>query len=641
MNKIINPFILPLNNQSDYHFNYILHNTLHQYSSSIIPISSFTLEDLYQFCLLYQHLHQTYQIDFHPSHIVCYRTVDPIPHPIINASLPLLLVHFSQTPSYFIPNPLLINNIESKTFGVIYTNPSLSLYNDRLIYMWALFQTRNESRISPLLHTLGEAFQTVFQRASSQNDFSIIEQWTIVSQFPTLHTFFAECIPYLKDTLSQEERDQMLCYVPSHILDISDTMKDEVQQSYLLSSLSQLIQSNQLTPVEDNGYDSEMVEQFISFLNTISDKDIQYWNSYPPYYKFPIQNVEKVNLKQYKIISSVYRFYEFLLMSNNIQHIEYALKLQSVKFIYQSIHKYLFHVLRSLNYQTENKPITQLTYCPTYSLSQFYFCTLYCKESLQKLITKIIFYWSRKNIKQTIDEILQHASRGNDIVVFKKLLDIHTKYNPHTSFDRGAQRIKDLQSFHFFQLLADDVSDSFVYLDFGGANGELTKSLASFLHLKKEQVFVSDVKSWFGTTNIEEYQKHVTLRYLKTAILPFEDNSVDFISAFQVFHHIQHLDIALGEIYRVLKPKGYLLIREHDCDSVITQTLIDLEHSIRELCLNDEKDINLNYLHSYEDTYFSKIDLTNRLISHRFTPIKLQYPEIRGATRFYYQVFQK
>jgi hypothetical protein len=93
--------------------------------------------------------------------------------------------------------------------------------------------------------------------------------------------------------------------------------------------------------------------------------------------------------------------------------------------------------------------------------------------------------------------------------------------------------------------------------------------------------------------------------------------------------------------YRVLKPKGYLLIREHDCDSVITQTLIDLEHSIRELCLNDEKDINLNYLHSYEDTYFSKIDLTNRLISHRFTPIKLQYPEIRGATRFYYQVFQK
>ena len=40
--------------------------------------------------------------------------------------------------------------------------------------------------------------------------------------------------------------------------------------------------------------------------------------------------------------------------------------------------------------------------------------------------------------------------------------------------------------------------------------------------------------------------------------LPFADNSFDRIISISVFEHVQNLDVALAEMYRVLRPGGYL-----------------------------------------------------------------------------------
>ena len=42
----------------------------------------------------------------------------------------------------------------------------------------------------------------------------------------------------------------------------------------------------------------------------------------------------------------------------------------------------------------------------------------------------------------------------------------------------------------------------------------------------------------------------------------FPDNSFDFITCFSVLHHIPNVSYVMGEIYRCLKPGGYLLIKE-------------------------------------------------------------------------------
>ena len=54
-------------------------------------------------------------------------------------------------------------------------------------------------------------------------------------------------------------------------------------------------------------------------------------------------------------------------------------------------------------------------------------------------------------------------------------------------------------------------------------------------------------------------------KYVKPSIngnLPFNDNSFDLITCFGALHHIPNVSHVLSELIRVLKPNGYLLLRE-------------------------------------------------------------------------------
>jgi SAM-dependent methyltransferase len=53
--------------------------------------------------------------------------------------------------------------------------------------------------------------------------------------------------------------------------------------------------------------------------------------------------------------------------------------------------------------------------------------------------------------------------------------------------------------------------------------------------------------------------------YVKPSILgdlPFDDNSFDLITCFGTLHHIPNVSFVISELRRVLKPNGFLLIRE-------------------------------------------------------------------------------
>ena len=707
-------------------------NQLTLQSSEIIELNNFSSFDLLQYFLTYIHFKTFYQINFHPLQCSYYNTIQTYYNSFFSKSnQPItttrMLFHFTSTPSYHIDN-------------VVYTNLKLSIYNDRLIYMWGIFKNKDET----LVARLGEDFRQIYNQAIQQNNFTIIEQNIILSQYPDFHTFFTEISGYLESTRSVLEsqinntnsfftlRDELLTrmteqYIfiptqhqtndsPSSSQHNGKNLPDKFMKSDIFSSYYSYVNNipNNVNNEEGQKFDKQLIDTLIQNIKIITPEQINHFLYQLDYYKFPVacDAIYKCgcsytkDIQQYSTISSSFYLYSFINLllqmdKTNVKYIEYKLHLEEVKlpFLYQTIQNYMFKRLQPLFYsqRMKNTPYASIyqlptinglnifqndsssspqsvlnpnIYYPTYTLSQFYTTyKLYNRNELRRdersssthsvrnnlydLINKIIFYWSKDkkaNFKQ-IDKIMKDATLGNDMSIFSTLKQIHQQNDPHTSFDRGAQRIRDLSSFHFFDKLTNIHNPDFKYLDFGGANGELTSSLAKHLGLFKDQVFVSDIKSWFGTENINEYQKNITLRYLKSSILPFQDNSVDFVSAFQVFHHIKELDISLKEIYRILKPNGILLIREHDCDNVATQTLIDLEHSIREICLQNINDNiqsqnplikdELNYLHNYDDTYFSKVDLTNRLKSFGFNELQMNYPPIRGSTRFYYNVFIK
>jgi ubiquinone/menaquinone biosynthesis C-methylase UbiE len=58
--------------------------------------------------------------------------------------------------------------------------------------------------------------------------------------------------------------------------------------------------------------------------------------------------------------------------------------------------------------------------------------------------------------------------------------------------------------------------------------------------------------------------------------LPFEDNAFDAITCTHSFHHYPHQQKVLGEMHRVLRPGGKLLIIDGDRDGLWGRLLFDV-----------------------------------------------------------------
>jgi ubiquinone/menaquinone biosynthesis C-methylase UbiE len=653
---------------------------------------SFSPKVFFQYLLTYIYLQRLYKIDFDPSKIYYYLTDDKIETqylinkdfrinissfnlqetPVINEKR--LLFSLKETPSYLIDN-------------ISYTNNNLNEYNDRLIYLYGIFMLykHNETDGDFFIKSLNdESLRRLIIEASEKDDFEMIKNFVVLSQFPSFTDYFRNIYIVFKTQDTSPRNIYLLKnidYEPFYFIKYNKI--DQQFNSNILLAYNQLCGSKVTINDKNKDFDKDLIKQLYTTLNNYKYPYI----ATHQFYKFPfnvtqeLNNIDK-NISNNFIFSGQSLLYLQILcqtLINSGYNIDKTIKSmlfdnyttyfyeKGLDTLSQILKPYFFSInmlsspygkiyRKGLENNNVNKYISTLIpnvsspelsptiYYPQYTLSQFYaLIHLYNKKyDLQKLISKIIFYWSddKNYTNKNINDILSNATIGNDLEIYKKLKLIHFNNNPHTSFDRGFQRIKDLQKFNFFNLLT--ITPTFKYLDFGGGNGELTSALAKYLKLNKSNTFVTDIQSWFGSENVVEYTSYVSLRYIKTSLLPFEDDSFDLVSAFQVFHHIKDVDKSLQEIYRILKPNGLLLIREHDCDSIATRTLIDLDHSLREISLVDDIDItDFSFLHTYEDKYFSMKNMTDLIIKHNFIEKNMNYPFPKGTTRYYYKVFIK
>lgn len=666
---------------------YILDSDFHPYKScekedgkikeiesDIQQIQSFNILQLYQYLAIFKLLRQTYSIDFNPALCNYYVTQKDFDNSAIFLQpCSRLLFLFLEQPSHCVDNNF-------------YINLTLNKHNDRLIYMYGLFRYKTQD--SYFIDRLGDEFKRVYERALVEQDFNVLKTYLVLDQFPSFTVFFQDVISYFKTQIKLSS-DRSVFFLPKNLEFLHDRsmIANQISKSRILSSYFNLFLSdqNQIYTVEQATYDDAMIESLTLQLKKIDKAKIgTYHTKNMNYYKFPLQtplyNLSDILSKRDSdLILSAFYFFSFAQTVSEINqtdlHKSYIDRLknldieflkESTTSLLQSFLKPYFFSLYSLNtsysriyspfindknyssYFSSNTTVesepefSSDIYYPPYTLSQFYsLINVYNrKKDLHSLINKIVFYWQKNKSEaySTMEHVLEkQATIGNDLAVFNSFREIHSQNKPNTSYDRKKQRIDDLNSFRFFDKLS--VTESFTYLDFGGGNGELTSGIADYLHLQKSNTFVSDVKSWFSSDNLMEHQQKVTFRYLKSSLLPFANGFFNFISAFQVFHHIKNMDVTLREINRVLKINGILLIREHDCDSMGTRVLIDVEHTIRECSIDEIQ--NISILHDYDDKYYSLNEMTMLIEKYGFKMVKLNYPSARGVTRFYYRVFIK
>ena len=125
-----------------------------------------------------------------------------------------------------------------------------------------------------------------------------------------------------------------------------------------------------------------------------------------------------------------------------------------------------------------------------------------------------------------------------------------------TPFDRGFGRAKKIE-----QLLEKSKAPPVkTYLDYGCGSGELTAAIGSYLKLKSGNVQCVDIVHYANAQGLNFKQIQ------SDGKIPHPDNHFDLITSSMVLHHLrdEKLPIAISEIYRVLKPGGTFIIREHN-----------------------------------------------------------------------------
>jgi len=214
--------------------------------------------------------------------------------------------------------------------------------------------------------------------------------------------------------------------------------------------------------------------------------------------------------------------------------------------------------------------------------------------------------------------------------------------------DRGNTRVNDITELftNSVDLYGKHILPCFTkYLDIGAGDCVITKSLAQFFGIKKGYTYAIDIESWSNKSN-EEYGKDSQINYIY--IDPpvdeksefnhtLDENTFDIITIFQTLHHMKNFINVIKDVYRLLKPGGIVIIREHDARSNPVRALCHIEHLIYgifadKMCSNE-------FYKEYYGHYYSKREMINVFENHGFTT--LSEKSKNNPTLYYYQVFKK
>jgi ubiquinone/menaquinone biosynthesis C-methylase UbiE len=146
-----------------------------------------------------------------------------------------------------------------------------------------------------------------------------------------------------------------------------------------------------------------------------------------------------------------------------------------------------------------------------------------------------------------------HKSDYNKVL--NALIDFYSKKDESYLEERAQQDYED-----YADRIADIIAPSDkTILDLGSGNWKIPETLGK-RGFKK--VFGLD---FFSEEKLAEYSKKLSvsnaelITYLNDSI-PLPDKSVDAVSSLCVFEHIVHVENTLKEMYRILKPGGFIII---------------------------------------------------------------------------------
>lgn len=180
-----------------------------------------------------------------------------------------------------------------------------------------------------------------------------------------------------------------------------------------------------------------------------------------------------------------------------------------------------------------------------------------------------------------------------------------------TSFMKKAQKIKEKSSRRFDEwskkydrsllqflmfrrshnmFISNIIRDSrkISILDVGCGTGEFTMKLKGYK--KDADIHGLDIAPHMINIAKSKFGNEINFRVGDVEKMPYEDNYFDYLTCSHSFHHYPHKKKAVHEMFRILKPKGKIMIIDGCKDSLLGRIIFDV------IVAAHEKDVH--HLHS-------------------------------------------
>jgi len=210
----------------------------------------------------------------------------------------------------------------------------------------------------------------------------------------------------------------------------------------------------------------------------------------------------------------------------------------------------------------------------------------------------------RHNIHLTDEEIINYIKKNGSFMDLEKT---KTEYDLCNGWTFALQNM----AIVYNNLKKNKNNSHIKYLDIGCGNAKKTMMLHNNINLKKSNTYCTDIKQW-GPYQSNKDKLPFQFKYIIDGKLDYPNNSFDLISCILTLHHIKDLDNFIKEIYRILKPNGYLLLIDHSLYTDYELLLVNVQHLFYSVFYDKKKDYidNPDFIYCYNMYEWNHI-LTN------------------------------
>jgi ubiquinone/menaquinone biosynthesis C-methylase UbiE len=236
----------------------------------------------------------------------------------------------------------------------------------------------------------------------------------------------------------------------------------------------------------------------------------------------------------------------------------------------------------------------------------------YKRPLINYILRRFVIHDRRVIFGKINDCVLDSLGKNQkDEEIFLKIRKLMNPYPRNNQMDiRSQYRTRELLNLIPFKINS--------YLDYGCGDGSITRQLGSALDVNSKNIFGVDLVDTPG------------INYVKN-VKEINPDSFDLVTAFVSLHHIENGKKIIGEIHRILKPGGLLIIREHDFNGDFRlNAYLDLIHMFVDVRFDRCKIIN--YKSAYD---------WHKLLCGKFKMSTFDYCAGYNPQRLYYAVYIK